>query len=305
MDTGEYTSHDGVGLARLLRDGEVMPGELLDAALAQLARCNPALNAVTSVLEHIGRDSISSGLPEGPFRGVPFLVKDLSQELAGTVTTGSCRVLLGHLASRDSTLVQRLRAAGLVIFGKTSTPELGLSVTTEPAMFGPARNPWDLDRTPGGSSGGSAAAVASGIVPMAQASDSGGSIRIPASCCGLVGLKPTRNPLGPGQFEGMGGATTTHALTRTVRDCAALLEATAGGDAGDPYLCHPHQGRFLSEIARPPGQLRIAVMAEPYADVPVDPEVSSALAATTSLLESLGHCLEPARPALEPMRRYG
>jgi Asp-tRNA(Asn)/Glu-tRNA(Gln) amidotransferase A subunit family amidase len=301
MQTSEYIGYDGVGLARLVRDKEVTPAELLDTALAQLARCNPALNAVTSVLEQTGRDTIAGGLPEGTFRGVPFLIKDLSQELAGTVTTGSCRVLLGRVCGRDSTLVQRLRAAGLVIFGKTSTPELGLSVTTEPAMFGPARNPWDLDRTTGGSSGGSAAAIAGGIVPMAQASDSGGSIRIPASCCGLVGLKPTRgrNPLGPGQFEGMGGAATTHALTRTVRDCAALLDATAGGDAGDPYLCHPHARPFLSETVRPPGQLRIAVMAEPYADVPVDPEVSSALAATVSLLESLGHRPSAARPALD------
>ena len=301
MNTSEYIGHDGTGLATLVRDGQLTHGELLDAALAQLIRFNPQLNAVTSIFEDLGRDSLSADLPEGTFRGVPFLIKDLSQDLAGTVTTGSCQVLLGHVASQDSTLVQRLRAAGLVIFGKTNTPELGLSVTTEPAMFGPARNPWDLDRTPGGSSGGSAAAVAGGIVPMAQASDSGGSIRIPASCCGLVGLKPTRgrNPLGPAQFEGMGGATTTHALTRTVRDCAALLDATAGSDAGDPYLCHPFQGSFLNEITRPPGQLRIAVMAEPYADVPVDPEVITALAATTSLLESLGHRLKPARPALD------
>jgi amidase len=301
MDSDEYTRYDGIGLAALVRAGEVSPTELLDAALAQLERRNQTSNAVTSVLEGIGRDSISRGLPGGPFRGVPYLLKDLSQQLAGTVTTGSCRVLMGHAAERDSTLVARLRAAGLVIFGKTNTPELGLSVTTEPAMFGPTRNPWDLARTAGGSSGGAAAAVAGGIVSMAQASDSGGSIRIPASCCGLVGLKPTRgrNPLGPDLFEDLGGATTTHAVTRSVRDCAALLDVTTGADLGDPYLCYPHHGAFLDEVGRAPGELRIAVMAEPYTEVAVDPEVRAALDFTVSLLESLGHCLEPARPRLD------
>lgn len=301
MDSDEYTRYDGIGLAELVRAGEVSPTELLDAALAQLGRRNPALNAVTSVFEGIGRDSISQGLPRGPFRGVPYLLKDLSQQLAGTVTTGSCRVLVGHAAERDSTLAARLRAAGLAIFGKTNTPELGLSVTTEPSMFGPTRNPWDLARTAGGSSGGAAAAVAGGIVPMAQASDSGGSIRIPASCCGLVGLKPTRgrNPLGPDLFESLGGATTTHAVTRSVRDCAALLDVTSGADAGDPYLCHPHEGTFLEEAARAPGQLRIAVMAEPYIEAAVDPEVRAALDATVGLLESLGHHLAAARPQLD------
>jgi amidase len=301
MDSDEYARYDGIGLAELVRAGEIRPAELLDAALAQLERRNPALNAVTSVFEGIGRDSISQGLPHGPFRGVPYLLKDLSQQLAGTVTTGSCRVLVGQAAERDSTLVARLRAAGLVIFGKTNTPELGLSVTTEPAMFGPTRNPWDLARIAGGSSGGAAAAVAGGIVPMAQASDSGGSIRIPASCCGLVGLKPTRgrNPLGPDLFESLGGATTTHAVTRSVRDCAALLDVTSGADLGDPYLCHPHQGTFLEETHRAPGQLRIAVMAEPYIEAAVDPEVRGALDATVGFLESLGHCLEAARPRLD------
>jgi Asp-tRNA(Asn)/Glu-tRNA(Gln) amidotransferase A subunit family amidase len=301
MDTEEYLRFDGTGLAGLVRAGEVSATELLDAALAVLERRNPALNAVTSVLERVGRESIARGLPGGPFRGVPYLVKDLSQQVAGTVTTGACRLLTGLVAERDSTLVARLRAAGLVIFGKTNTPELGLSVTTEPAMFGPTRNPWDPARTPGGSSGGAAAAVAGGIVPMAQASDSGGSIRVPAACCGLVGLKPTRgrNPLGPDLFEGLGGATTTHAVTRSVRDCAALLDVTAGGELGDPYLCHPQTGPFVKEVTRAPGQLRIAVMAEPYDDVAVDREVQAAMDATVAVLESLGHRLEAARPSLD------
>jgi amidase len=301
VDVEEYTRYDGLGLAELVRAGEVSPTELLDAALGQLERRNPELNAVTSVLEGFGRDSITRGLPSGTFGGVPYLLKDLSQQLAGTVTTGACRVLLGNVADRDSTLVTRLRAAGLVIFGKTNTPELGLSVVTEPVMFGPTRNPWDMGRTPGGSSGGAAAAVAAGIVPMAQASDSGGSIRIPASCCGLVGLKPTRgrNPLGPDLFEGLAGAATTHAVTRSVRDCAALLDATHGSDVGDPYLCHPHQGTFLDEVGRAPGALRIAVMAEPYLEVPVDAEVRAATDATVALLDSLGHQVGTARPRLD------
>jgi amidase len=301
LNVQEYIRYDGLGLAELVQGGDVSPTELLDAALSQLERRNPDLNAVTSVLEGFGREVISRGLPTGTFRGVPYLLKDLSQQLAGTVTTGSCRVMIGNAADRDSTLVTRLRAAGLVIFGKTNTPELGLSVTTEPAMFGPTRNPWDPGRTPGGSSGGAAAAVASGIVPMAQASDSGGSIRIPASCCGLVGLKPTRgrNPLGPDLFEGLAGATTTHAVTRSVRDCAALLDATNGPEAGDPYLCHQHQGTFLDEVGRPPGELRVAVMAEPYSDVAVDAEVRDATDATAALLESLGHRVDAARPRLD------
>jgi Asp-tRNA(Asn)/Glu-tRNA(Gln) amidotransferase A subunit family amidase len=301
VDVEDYIRYDALGLAELVQAGDATPTELLDAALARLEQRNPELNAVTTVFEGLARDGIARGLPRSTFVGVPFLLKDLSQQLAGTVTTGACRVLRGNVAHRDSTLVTRLRAAGLVIFGKTNTPELGLSVTTEPMMFGPTRNPWHPDRTPGGSSGGAAAAVAAGIVPMAQASDSGGSIRTPASCCGLVGLKPTRgrNPLGPDLFEGLAGATTTHAVTRTVRDCAALLDATNGPEVGDPYLCHSHRGAFLDEVERDPGALRIAVMAEPYPDVPVDTEVRAATQATAAHLDSLGHHVDVARPQLD------
>ncbi len=301
MNPDEYATFDGTGLARLVRAGQVCPSELLDAALKQLERRNPALNAVTSVLTSHGRDAITSGLPAGPLHGVPYLLKDLGQQQAGTITSGACRVLLGRPAACDSTLVSRLRSGGLVIFGKTNTPELGLSVTTESAMFGPASNSWDTGRTTGGSSGGAAGAVAGGIVPMAQASDSGGSIRVPASCCGLVGLKPTRgrNPLGPDLFEGMAGAATVHAVTRSVRDCAALLDITAGGEPGDPYLCYPHQGTFSEQVRQDPGHLRIAVMTEPYPDAAVDADVRAALAQTTVLLGSLGYHLGEARPALD------
>jgi amidase len=301
MDVDEYLRHDGVGLAQLVRAGVVSPTDLLDTALAVLDRRNPSLNAVTAVLDGFARDNITRGLPDGPFRGVPYLLKDLTQQLTGTVTTGSCRVLTGHVAERDSTLTARLRSAGLLIFGKTNTPELGLSMTTEPALFGPTRNPWDLTRTAGGSSGGAAAAVAAGIVPMAQASDSGGSIRIPASCCGLVGLKPTRGrvPLGPDLFEMLGGTTTAHAVTRSVRDCAALLDATAGSEPDDPHRCRSEGGGFLEEVGRAPGVLRIAVMATPYSGDVVHPEVRAGLDTTVRLLESLGHHLEPARPSLD------
>ncbi len=291
----EYARHDAVGLAALVASGEVTPGELLDAAIARADEV-AGLNAITARLDDRARDAIAAGLPDGSFRGVPFLVKDQFQDVAGTVTTASCSLLAKRPpASTDTTLVARYRAAGLVLFGKTNTPELAMSPSTEPAMFGPTRNPYDVERTPGGSSGGASAAVAAGIVPVAHASDGGGSIRIPAACCGLVGLKATRGrvPLGPTVFENWAGATCAHVVTRTVRDTAAFLDATAGGEPGDPYVAHPHDGSFLAEVGREPGRLRIAWTTVPLSGVDIDPEIAQATHATAARLEALGHAVEP------------
>ena len=298
MNVTEYQQHDAVGLAALVARGETNATELLDLAQQVTQKVNPHINAITHDLDAFARAEIGRGLPEGPFHGVPFLLKDQYQQLTGTVTTSSCKVLADEIADHDSTLTARYRAAGLVIFGKTNTPELAMSSSTEPALFGPTRNPWNLAHSAGGSSGGAAAAVAAGIVPAAHASDGGGSIRIPASACGLVGLKPTRGrvPLGPMVFESWAGATCAHVVTRTVRDTAALLDATAGPELGDTYVCYPHEGTFLAELDRSPGPLRIAIMTEPWRPVDVDDEVVAAVERVALQLEGLGHHLEHAHP---------
>jgi amidase/6-aminohexanoate-cyclic-dimer hydrolase len=231
---------------------------------------------------------------------VPFVLKDIGQQLSGTPTTSGSRVFKDHVPDFDSTLVTRYKQAGLVIFGKTATPELGLTTTTESVLFGQTRNPWNLERTSGGSSGGSGAVVASRIVPMAHGSDGGGSIRIPASCCGVFGLKPTRGrvPMGPTQFEGWNGLSAHHALTISVRDSAALLDVSSGPDLGAPYWAPPAQRPFLKEIGVRPGKLRIALAITPPAGIPLDPECRKAAVEAAKLCESLGHRVEEAQPAL-------
>ncbi len=298
MNTDEYQSFDAVGLAALVAADEVSPTELLDVAQRIAADRNPSINALTQDLGAFARSEIDRGLPRGPFHGVPFLLKDQFQQLTGTVTTAGSRVFADSVADHDSTLTARYREAGFVIFAKTSSPELAMSSTTEPTLFGPTRNPWNLDHSAGGSSGGAAAAVAAGIVPVAHASDGGGSIRIPASACGLVGLKPTRGrvPLGPTVFENWAGATCAHVVSRTLRDTAAVLDATAGGELGDSYVCYPHDGTFLAELDRAPGPLRVALMTEPWRPSPVDPEVVAAAETTARQLEALGHHVERAQP---------
>ncbi|NWH07741.1 MAG: amidase [Alphaproteobacteria bacterium] len=301
MTHKDYTAHDAVGLAGLIARKDVSAAELLDTAIARMEAVNPSINAV--VLQHrdLARKAIADGLPRGPFAGVPFLLKDLNAALKGTVTTQGSRFFKDAVADHDSTLVERYKRAGLVIFGKTSSPEFGATCSTEPTLFGPCRNPWNLGHTPGGSSGGAAAAVAAGIVPAAHASDGGGSIRIPASACGLFGMKPTRGrtPSGPKRGEGWAGLSIAHVVSHSVRDSAALLDATDGPASGDPYAAPPKLRPYAEELNEKPGRLRIALNVTAQNGAAVDPECRAAAEGAARLLESLGHHVEEARPAID------
>src|SRR5437867_9544462 len=271
----DYEQYDALGLAALVRSGKVTPPELLESAIALVEERNPRINAVVMRLYDYGRQQITDGLPDGPFRGVPFLLKDLTAVLAGVpMTRGSRFFADSPPAAADSEHVKRLKRAGLVIFGRTNACELGLSLTCEPQLYGPTRSPWDPARISGGSSGGAAAAVGARMVPMAHASDGFGSIRAPAACCGVVGLKPTRgrNTMSPYAGEGLGGLSTEHAVTLSVRDSAALLDATAGPGPGDPYVAPPPVRPFLEEIGAPPGSLRIAFTTRAPNGVSIDEE---------------------------------
>ena len=297
----EYDSYDAVGLAGLVRSREVSAGALLDAAVARLEAVNPTLNAVTGEFYDAARAAIAAGLPDGPLRGVPFLLKDLGAAMKDTPLTNGSRLYEGFVCDHDSTLVARYKAAGLVPFARTNSPELGLSYTTEPMLHGPTRNPWHIDHVPGGSSGGAAAAVAARVVPAAHASDGGGSIRVPASCCGLFGLKPTRGrtPSGPIDADGWAGMSINHALSLSVRDSAALLDAVAGPEPGDPYWAPPAARPFRDEVGADPGSLRIAVSARPPNDAPVHPDCVAAMTDAAGLCAELGHRVEESEPAYD------
>lgn len=290
----EYEQYDGLGLAELVRTEQVSPDELLISAINRLKQIDPHINAIASTMFDQARQSIRNGLPQGPFTGVPFLLKDMSFAMRDAPSSYGSRLFAGRTSNRDSTAVTRYRKAGLVLFARTRVPELGILPTTESTAGGITRNPYQLERTAGGSSGGSAAAVAARIAPMASASDGGGSIRIPASCCGLFGLKPTRAriPIGPDRFEAWGGLATLHAVTRSVRDSAALLDATAGAARGDSYHAPAHAGTFLEELQRPPGRLKIAYVRTTPPAEHVDPECLKAAERTAKLCESLGHTVE-------------
>jgi amidase len=292
---------DLVGQAELVRTGELSPLELVDAAIARIEAVNPRLNAVvTTLFDEARAEAASDRLPDGPLRGVPFLVKDLGAAMAGVPETQGSRALRDNRPAADSPLVRRYRAAGLVILGRTSTPEFGNHSTSEPELFGPARNPWDPSRTTGGSSGGSAAAVASLMVPAAHGGDGAGSIRIPASACGVFGLKPTRGRVSRAPAgEEVGGLSVRHALSRSVRDSAVLLDVEAGRVAGDPYWAAAPERPYAEEVAREPGRLRIAWTAKPTLDVPVDDDCVAAVRGTAKLLESLGHDVEEATPSFD------
>lgn len=287
MQFDEYRSHDALGLAELVRRGEVSAGELLDAAIARMAEVDPKINAVTTDLSELARGAAPT---EGPFAGVPFLLKDLGAQLEGTVTSGGSRLFADAVAPADSAIVRLYKAAGLNIFGKTNTPEFGLWPVTEPKHLGVCRNPWDLGRTPGGSSGGAAAAVAAGIAPAAHASDGGGSIRTPAACCGLFGMKPSRGRVSfAPQGEGWAGASIQHAVTRSVRDSAALLDAVCAPQPGDPYFLPSPERPFLEEVGREPGRLRIGFTAAALQSAALDPECAEAVRDVARLCEGLGH----------------
>lgn len=294
-----YDAHDATALAGRVAKGEVTPSELLDAALDRVAALNPGLNAVVLIQEDVARRSIAAGLPEGPLRGVPFLIKDLGCEAVDFPSHNGSRLFADTRYARDSAIFARIRATGVVTFGRTTSPEGGVGPATEAAVYGgPTRNPWDPGRTPGGSSGGSGAAVAAGIVPAAHGSDGGGSVRIPASNCGLFGFKPTRArlPDGPYAGEGWAGMAIDGFLTRSVRDTAVLLDACAGPDLGAPYVAPPLVQGYRAATAKPPRRLRIGLCDTTFPGDPVHPDCAEAARDAGRLLESLGHHVEPARP---------
>ncbi|HJL16301.1 MAG TPA: amidase [Sandaracinaceae bacterium LLY-WYZ-13_1] len=300
MAFAEYDAHDGLGLAALVREGEVTARELLEEAIARAERVNPRLNAIVIAMHAEARRRVRERSSEGPFAGVPFLLKDLVSGYAGVPLQSGSRLYRGYVPNHHAELVRRYEQAGVVVFGKTNTPELGILPTTEPELYGRAHNPWRHGVTPGGSSGGSAAAVAAGIVPMAHGGDGGGSIRIPAGCCGLFGLKPTRNrnPVGPDASEAFFGFAVEHVLTRSVRDSAAMLDATAGPELTSMFF-PPPGGSFLRALDRPPDTLRIAFSAEPL--LPAEPDVNAtrAVEEAAALCEALGHHVERARPMVD------
>jgi amidase len=292
---------DLVGLAEMVRRREASPGELLDEAIARAEALNPRLNFLTQRHYDYARQAIARGLPDGPFSGVPWLLKDLNTFLAGEVTGQGSRYYAGNRPTVTSELVRRYERAGLVIFGKTASPEFGLTPTTESKANGRTRNPWNPERTAGGSSGGAASAVAAGVLPAAHATDGGGSIRIPASCCGLFGLKPSRGrmPMGPARTEGWGGMSTPHVVSWSVRDSAALLDATHGLEPGSRYGAPTPERPFLQDVGRPPGNLRIALNVVSPSGSPVDPECAEAARQAARLCESLGHQVTEAAPKLD------
>lgn len=299
---GDLGARDASELAERVAKGEVSPTELLDAALAAVEARNPALNAVVLVQEGVARKAIADGLPRGPFRGVPFLLKDLGCEAVDFPGHNGSRLLANTRYSRDSAIYERIRATGVVTFGRTTSPEGGIGAATESAVYGgPTRNPWNLDHTPGGSSGGSGAAVAAGIVAMAHGSDGGGSVRIPAASCGLFGFKPTRARLPDGPFvgEGWAGMAIDGFLTRSVRDTARMLDACHGSDLGAPYAAPPLATSHADAISRPPRRLRVAICDTTLTGAPIHPEVAEAVRATARLLESLGHHVEQGRPGAD------
>ncbi len=295
MAFAEYAEFDGMGLAELVRKGDVTAAEITEAAIERIERLNPAINAVVHKAYDEARATAASALPDGPLRGAPFLVKDLLLTVAGWPRTSGSRWCVGMVDTEDSGLMKRYRSSGAVTLGKTNLSEFGIAGTTENQLFGPCHNPWNLGHMVGGSSGGSAAAVAAGMVPMAHGGDGRGSIRIPASCCGLVGLKPTRdrNIDLPDGYDFAQGYVVEHVMTRTVRDCAAMLDVTGVPEPGSPYAAPAKDRPYLEEIERSPGRLKIAWSSQTANGRLINAEVQAALEATAELLKGLGHEVVP------------
>jgi amidase len=296
-----YGDYDALGLAELVRKRDVKSSELMEDALSAIEQLNPELNCVVGDLSAQAKSALDAGLPSGPFTGVPFLIKEIGVQAAGSPFRMGSKLCDGFVPQADTELMRRFRLSGLLTIGTTPTPEFGFNPTCESALHGPTHNPWDVTRSPGGSSGGAAASVAARILPMAHANDGGGSIRIPASACGLVGLKPTRGrvPAGPVSGEPLSGLAIELCVSRSVRDSAALLDAVAGADVGAPNVIAAPARPFLDESALPPGRLKIAWSAKAINGAPVDPEVVAGLDKCVSLLESLGHELVEDAPVID------
>lgn len=287
---------DGIELAKLVRRGDVTALELLEATIERIERLNPVLNAVITNMYDEAKFSLSHPLPDSPLAGVPFLLKDFLAEYANVRFTEGSKFLQNYVPDEDSELVRRYKAAGLVFVGKTNTPEFAVGPTTEPRLFGPTRNPWNTDLTPGGSSGGAAASVAARIVPIAHGNDAGGSIRLPAACCGVFGLKPTRgrNPLGPHYGDVFSGLVSEHVLTMSVRDSAAVLDATSAPDVGDPYIAPTPSRTFLEETSLEPKPLKIAFSEKTLLGTELHLDCRNALKDAANLCSNLGHQVEEA-----------
>jgi amidase len=296
----DFAALDATAQAELVRRKEVKSIELVEAAIGRIERVNPELNAVITPMYDMARKAASERLPEGPFTGVPFVLKDLLASYAGVRMAWGSSFLKDNVPDHDTELVIRQKKTGLIVVGKTNTPEFGILPTTEPHFFGPTRNPWNTSHSAGGSSGGSASAVASGMVPFAHGNDGGGSIRIPASCCGLFGIKPTRarNPLGPDIGDAIGGLVVEHGLTRSVRDSAALLDATCGPDVGDPYWAPLPARPYLEEVGADPGKLRIAFTTQAATGAAVHADCIAAVREAAKLCADLGHHIEEKQPDL-------
>ncbi|MEM7460200.1 MAG: amidase [Pseudomonadota bacterium] len=297
----DYANYDATGLAELVKKKEVSAAELLKEAMSRAETAQEQLNCFSALFPEVAEGQISDGVPDGPFHGVPMAVKDLGFEIAGQPITNGSLAFKGNLAQRDNVMCERYKAAGFTLFGQTTSPEFGLTTTTESLLYGATRNPWDTSRTSGGSSGGASACVAAGVIPMAHASDGGGSIRIPAGCTGLFGMKPSRGrtPMGPATTEGWNGQSTVHAVSRSVRDNAALLDTTHGREIGSRYVAPAPDSSFLSALDSDPKPLKIALWTTAPNGTTPDPDAQAGLDKTRKLLEDLGHHVEEAGPELD------
>jgi Asp-tRNA(Asn)/Glu-tRNA(Gln) amidotransferase A subunit family amidase len=300
MRFADYRKCDATALAGLIAKGEVSVMEVLEAAIARAEEVNPAINAIVHKGYEAARRA-AAGLPQGPLTGVPFLIKDLGFFAKGEPATFGSSLFRDFIADHDTAYVTRCKKAGLLFMGRSSSPEFGLNPNTEPRLYGSCRNPWNLAYSAGGSSGGAAAAVAAGILPMAHATDGGGSIRIPAAQCGLFGLKPSRGrvSMAPDAGEGWGGLSIGHVVSRSVRDSALMLDCTAGPEPGDPYAAPTPKGPFAEAVGRPPGRLRIALMLKDHRGATLHPECKKAVEGAAKLCQSLGHIVEEADPQLD------